>query len=132
VSKKCRKAFNLEKTIDSLFKKNPFKFFLGAGLAFGVNALLAKEASAAGFLDHVLANFANNKSIPDSWRDLIRMIGAVSYLIPVIAFLGSIVAYVMASNHSDGALTKTKMGILILWLGIAVIWIYDATSVGKV
>jgi hypothetical protein len=132
VLRKRSMSFKLGKRLNFLYNKDFLRFLVAAWVALGIHAVSAKGASAAGFMDNSLANFANIKALPDSWRDMIRMIGAVSYMIPPIVIVGCIVAHVVASNHSEGAASKTKVAILIIVLGMGTLWLYDTTMVGKV
>jgi hypothetical protein len=115
-----------------IMKQRILQFLISMWIALGAHLTFAQASSAAGFMDNSLANFANIKALPDSWRDMIRMIGAVSYMIPPIVIVGCIVAHVVASNHSEGAASKTKVAILIIVLGMGTLWLYDTTMVGKV
>jgi hypothetical protein len=132
VLRKRSRSFNSNKRLNFFYGKEFFRFLIATWAALGIHAVSVRGASAAGFMDNSLANFANIKALPDSWRDMIRMIGAVSYMIPPIVIVGCIVAHVVASNHSEGAASKTKVAILIIVLGMGTLWLYDTTMVGKV
>jgi hypothetical protein len=122
----------LKRTSLGILAASAIAFPVASSIVIAESVIAPQQADAVGFMDNSLGNFAKIKSLPSSWLDMIRMIGAVSYMIPPIVIVGCIVAHVVASNHSEGAASKTKVAILIIVLGMGTLWLYDTTMVGDV
>jgi hypothetical protein len=105
----------------------------GVGTAAVPIVFTGQPAHAAGFMEKSFNNFTNNKALDDNIKNMIKLLGAVVYWIPVVVLVGGLFGFTLASKSSNDDAPKTvAMVLMLITVVIGVLWIYDSKLVQQI